>query len=209
MPFGRLVIQLADHRAVVFLLLLMVFPVVTAYVLSQVFFPVFVSKYVIASSIPFYVLAARGIVRLRPDGVRWAVAAAVLVLMTMGVREYLDTPHKLPWQQFVHEIAPRVADTDLLVFEGSGPDAFDFYAERQHVLTGVARYWVRSKGRSVSADAPAELATALAGRTRFWLIQAASKDEDRRLNEYVRRTYALADDLTLPGIRGRLFRVRR
>ena len=208
-PFNGLTARLVDHHAVVFLLSLIVLPVVTAYCLSQVFVPVFVSKYVIASSIPFYILAARGIVRLRPAGVRWATVAGVVLLMSTGVRDYLETPHKLPWQQFVRDIAPRVLDTDLLVFEGFGPDAFDFYAERHQLLTGVQRHWVPSKGRSVSAEAQAELSTALAGRTRFWLIQAASKDDDRRLIELVRRTFVLTDDLTLPGIRGRLFRVRR
>lgn len=206
---SRARVRLADSLDIPVLLLLLVVPLVAGFALSKTVLPVFISKYLISVTVPFYLLAAHGLATLKPELARYGIGAAVLALGLWSVQDHVTTPHKLPWQEVVRTVAPRVEPTDLLTFEGFGPDAFDYYAERQQTLGGVERLWLTPDGREVPGEAPAKLTAAMAGRSRFWLIQANSKDDDRRFNEYVRRTYVLTDDLTFPGVRARLFRVRR
>ena len=206
---GRVHISVGDRLTVPFLVILCVAPIILAFALSNAVMPILISRYLIACTIPLYILAARGVTRLRPGLLRWGAIVAVLVLAASSVHERVQAPHKLPWQEVAQTVAPRVLDTDLLVFEGFSSDAFDYYAERHQVLTGIERFWIRPDGRAVPSDAQARLSQAIVGRERFWLIQGGSRENEQYFNQYVRRTFDLADDLTFPGVRARLFRVRR
>ena len=202
---GRLRVGLDDRVAGPLLLLLLLLPALLAFVISTLVMPILMTRYLIGCAVPLSILAARGVTRLRPHVLCWGVTGAILVLAATRVYAYVEAPHKLPWQELARTLAPRVADSDLLVFEGFSSDAFDFYAARHRVLGGVERYWLRPDGRRVPADAEAQLTQALAGRERFWLIQGGSREDEQRLNQYVRRTFQMRDQVTLPGVRARLF----
>ena len=206
---GRARVSVGDRIAVPYLLLLLGLPVVLAIGLSIAVMPVLISRYLIACSIPLYILAARGMKSLRPAAVQWVAIALAMVLSGFGVNQYFAEPHKLPWQAVAAEVAPRVRDSDLLVFEGFSPDAFDYYAARHGVLGDIERLWIRPDGRAVPADAGERLSRAMAGRERFWLIQGGTREEEQRFNQYVRRTFSQGDELAFPGVRARQFQVRR
>ena len=98
-----------------------------------------------------------------------------------------------------------------IVFQGAGPEVFDYYAARQGVLTDIPRLWIRTNARPLIVDADQVLAGALAERpqtARFWLIQFGDSG-DPDLNRFVRQRFSQSDDLSVAGIRVRMFQVRR
>lgn len=202
-------VALADRDTTVFLVCLMLVPMIAAFLLSVFVRPLFVSRYLIATSIPFYVLAARGMSGIPFRSLRLSVIAIVFSFSVLGIQQYVKMPHRPSWQTVVQALGPRVQQTDLLVFDAHRPDVFDYYADRYGLMTGVRRFYLQAEPPTRPADAQTRLVEQLADGKRFWLIQFGADGGDRHLNDFVKRTYSLSDDLSVPAIRVRLFQVRR
>lgn len=206
---GALRVRMADRDTTVFLVSLMLVPMIAALLVSVFVRPLFVSRYLIATSIPFYVLAARGMSSIPFQSVRLSIIAIVFSFSVLGIQEYVKMPHRPSWQTVVQTLGPRVQPTDLLVFDAHRPDVFDYYAEQHGLMTGARRFYLQADPLVQSSDAQTRLVEQLADGKRFWLIQFGADGGDRHLNDFVKRTYSLSDDLSVPAIRVRLFQVRR
>jgi hypothetical protein len=201
-------IRMADRDTTVFLVSLMLVPMIAAFLISMFVRPLFVSRYLIATSTPFYVLAARGMSSIPFQSVRVSSIAIVFSFSVLGIQEYVKMPHRPSWQTVVQTLGPRVQQSDLLVFDAHRPDVFDYYAEQHGLMTGARRVYLQAEPPSRPSDAQTRLVETLADGKRFWLIQFGADGGDRHLNDFVKRTYSLSDDLSVPAIRVRLFQVR-
>lgn len=203
--------HLVVREDAVLMLMLLFVPVVATVLVSILATPMFVPRFLIACSLPFYILAGRGIARIAMPSAQAAVVVAILALSVGGLWEYYASPRRPSWQSVVTDMVPRVQHTDLLVFQGAGPEVFDFYAARQGALTEVPRLWIRTNARPLLVEADQALADALEDRpdtARFWLIQFGDSG-DPSLNRFVRQRFMHLEDRSVAGIRVRLFRVRR
>jgi mannosyltransferase len=82
-----------------FLLIWMWMPVLIMFGFSLLVRPVFVERYVLGSFVPFFILAALGILTLEPKLIRLSTGALCLVLTLGHVYAYGLKPHDAQWRE--------------------------------------------------------------------------------------------------------------
>lgn len=90
-------------------------PILAPFLISKAASPVFLSKYTIAGSIPFAILAGMGLDRL-PRSARLPLVAMVLALSAVALRDYYGTRHKDDWRGVVREVEGHARRGDHVVF---------------------------------------------------------------------------------------------
>jgi mannosyltransferase len=97
-----------------FLLLWMFAPPVTLTIVSYVIQPAFVERYLLASFVPFFILAALGLLELKPAALRPGAVALVAALALAHVVEWDRKPHGVPFAEATAAAATGLAPTDTI-----------------------------------------------------------------------------------------------
>ncbi len=110
-------------------------PIVLPFLISQVSSPIFMSKYTIAGSLAFSVLAAHGVVA---SFGRWgALGAAVVagVLTWTPLHDYYDTTRKVQWRETTAALDRAAEPQDLVLLNQSFSDIpFRYYSHRHDLV---------------------------------------------------------------------------
>jgi 4-amino-4-deoxy-L-arabinose transferase-like glycosyltransferase len=155
-------------------------PVLLAYGYSLVVSPVFGHKYLIASSVPFLVLAVLG-ARALPGRVL-PVAALVVVVAAAGpelVHFYRDV-NKEQWREATAHVEAGAAPGDLVLFNaGYGlANGYDFYARRSDLVTRPFPLGSEEFATLPTVQQLAGLAGLAKGRRHAWIVYSQSPDRD-------------------------------
>jgi uncharacterized membrane protein len=112
------------------LVLLVVVPVAVELLIS-IRRPIFYTQTLVWTSIPFSLLLAAGILRLRQRPLIALVTALVLVLNAVGIRGYLQYDGKEQWRTAVQYVADSAHPDELVLFSaGWAQIPFDYYYAR-------------------------------------------------------------------------------
>jgi mannosyltransferase len=96
--------------AVVFMILWMWVPALMLMVLSYVFMPAFVNRYLISSLVPLFTLAAMGIIGISFAPIRVAMLAVIVALSLWDVEAALHRVTDAQWREAARVAAIHVAD---------------------------------------------------------------------------------------------------
>jgi uncharacterized membrane protein len=160
-------------------------------------------KYLLASAVPLYVLAAWALLLVRPRLARAgaSVVLAALLLAPVVIYHTGQEPamHRDDWRGVVRDLDSVAHHGDLVVFnrgvcDGSGGDR----------LCPFHYYTNRSDLRLAPLDDPARLAALVANESRVWLVQGFFSDGDRVLPGLA-GNFTLVADHQHPGVRVRGF----
>lgn len=117
--------------AIVFMLMWMLTPPILLIIVSYVFHPAFVERYLLACFVPFFILAALGLSELEPASMRPAAAALVVVIALAHVVTWARKQHNVAWSAAVH-----IAVTGL--------SARDAVGVAPHYAKAVVSYYLRA-----------------------------------------------------------------
>ncbi|ADZ69753.1 glycosyltransferase family 39 protein [Polymorphum gilvum] len=134
-------------------------PVLLGYGLSIAVRPILFDRYLIAAASVFLLMAAAAATRLAPRAGALALAAASLALIAAPLHHTLAEKPRPEWRA-VAEIfrANRTGSESLILYKGMAEPPL--------------RYYLRAPGEIVALPRPADLAEALAGRDRAFLLIA-------------------------------------
>jgi hypothetical protein len=105
-----------DRRrtALTFLLLWMFAPPVALTIVSYLIQPAFVERYLIASFVPFFILAAIGLLELKPAALRPGAVALVVALALAHVAAWDRKPHGVPFAAAAAAATTGLAPADTI-----------------------------------------------------------------------------------------------
>ncbi len=123
------------NSSLVLTLLCFSVPIITPFLLSQFMTPIFVYRYTIGASAAFYLLAARGISRLKskvllPIAIGFFIAASVF-----SMSDYFTHPNKEPWRESAAMLAEHLQPEDTVLFYPEGAKKFIEYYHPVQVPT--------------------------------------------------------------------------
>lgn len=123
-----------NPRPLVFLLFTFLVPV-GAEVLIGLKLPILATQTLIWSSVPYYVLVARGIVALKNRWVFAMIIVFISILNSSALYKYFTEFEKERWDLAARYVAEYLDKNDLILFSsGFGQIPFDYYLGRYHKL---------------------------------------------------------------------------
>ncbi|HEY0321511.1 MAG TPA: glycosyltransferase family 39 protein [Pyrinomonadaceae bacterium] len=128
-------------RVRVFLLLWLILPIIIPFMLSKLVTPFYLAKYTIAASLPFYLLAARGL-----EQVRGRLRQAVLLLLIclcfgLELSKDLISIKRERWNMAAYNVESAAQANDLVLFNSTGSYmSFAYYARRKDIEMAVFPY---------------------------------------------------------------------
>ncbi len=166
-----------------FLLLWLIVPLVLPFVISYLYMPIHITRYMIGSSFPFYLLAAAGIRCIpRPRLVQSAIVI-VLLLAAWNIREYSRATNKEPWREVAAHVDGLAREGDVLfVHVPFVQGVFDYYSSASGGLPRL-RYPAMSEG--VDRTDLDSLRLGIGPFDRVWVVKSYSEDEDNKIREIV------------------------
>jgi 4-amino-4-deoxy-L-arabinose transferase-like glycosyltransferase len=171
--------------------------------------PVFYTQTMIWTSIPFSVLAAAGLLAIRPSALRLAAGALVAVYSALGIVGVHEFPGKEDWRSATAYVAARAGYQELVLFSaGWSQLPFDHYYPHQGgpplVRDGLPadlfdRHVLEPK--MTPADVP-RLETLVAQHNSFWVVYSHDWYTDAtEIVPAALRGWTRVDGHDFPGIR--------
>lgn len=109
-----------------------IIPILTPFLLSQFLTPFYFTRYVIASSVPFYCLVAIGFQSYDNFRVKKYIFSAVLFLLAVNLVWYYSKTNKEEWREAVKFIEERAGKRDLII---ANKAVFYYYLTRKDIET--------------------------------------------------------------------------
>lgn len=122
--------------AVLFLILWMIAPPVVLTAISYLLHPAFVERYLLSCFVPFFVLAALGVMELQPAAFRPGALAIVVALALAHVETWARKPHTPQWAEAASIAAQHLKPSDSV---GVAP----------RYASNVVRYYLRDNRPAV------------------------------------------------------------
>lgn len=137
-------IRPANTESVCFLLLWLTIPIAIPFVISLVSRPIYLTRYAIAASVAFFLLAAAGLSRLR-GFFKWTAFVLIAALSLFKLDGYYSDTGREQWKDVAQHIDAHSRRGDLLIFKSpAGILPYDFYSRsdvpaRKGVSAGASR----------------------------------------------------------------------
>jgi mannosyltransferase len=184
-----------DDRGYLLLWWVLAGPVLLAFGYSAVATPVFGHKYLIASSLPFFVLAVLG-ARVLPGRVL-PVAALVVAVAASGpqVLHFYRDVNKEQWRETAAYVESKASPGDLVLFNaGYGLHAgYGFYARRTDLVTQPFPPGSEEFATLPTPQQLAGLARLTIGRRHAWIVYSQSRDRGATIAAALARLSASGD----------------
>jgi hypothetical protein len=177
--------------------------VVLPFAVSLFSAPIFLAKYTIAGSLPFLMLAARGITLLPIRPLAAVVVVAVVAVSGRSVRDYYDTLTKDDWRGMVTAVESLARPGDVVIFnQPYGQVPFDYYSRRADLLE--FRFLAEREG--LTTRSMLEMVKVLARRSdRVWLVLSSTDPLSPLLIRELESAYEIVAHLRERGIGSYLF----
>jgi mannosyltransferase len=197
------------------LILWLLLPALVPAIISVLASPLYNTRYVILSSLPFYFFAAAGLLEL-PQRLRTVAGGLIVVAMGASTMSYLSRPVKHQWREAAALVESVRKPDDILLFNSDyNETAYAHYAgaasaavPRYRLLPGPAAIGDAASpplfGATKAGAKTESLDAKVKARGRVWLITA---DPDRDVAAEVERFFSgwtARQDTSLRGIRVQL-----
>ena len=165
-------------------------PIAIPFVLSKVSTPIFGSRYIIASSIAFYILIAKGLVNLNKKYVTILTLAVILFLYPLKNIYNYKQVNKEPWREAVGlvEKNARIDDLILIHVYYCLDYPYTYYARRSDLTITT----FPSDTQAVNQENIKELPSLTRRRNRTWVIMSHKGANHEWINETMEETFCLA-----------------
>lgn len=162
------------------LLVWLLIPILISFFYSIFLIPIFGDKYLIACSIPFYILIAKAIEVIKIKYLKYGILMLVIVLLLLKINNYYSDINKEQWREAAQYVEKNAAQNDLILFNaGFGlENGFNYYAKRSDLDKKPFPQRSREVNNFVTpADLP-ELNALAEGIKKIWVIYAHSHDDN-------------------------------
>lgn len=188
---------LVQRRLAILMLAWFAVPIALPLILSLTSSPIFLPKYLIAASIPFAILAGRGLVRI-PGHTRQAATMAIIVLLSIAqVSANVERRQKDGWREAVAAIEATAAPGDVVVVHPSfNRIPFEFYQRRADIV-------VRTIASPATAPDKlcAELETLAGGAGHLWIVGLATATGDVAMEAAAALAFVQTAEMLVHGVR--------
>jgi len=158
-------IRLEAVNEIILLLLWLVVPIVALYIASKVITPMYVIKYLIATSPALYLLVAKGLSNLRVKQVLYPALLVTVLLAAPNLVNYYTQYQKPQWREVAKLVELNSQENDVLVFYmGFAHYPFDYYYQGELEKFGIDEKVEDAQEIAVAVD------EAISGKERLWLI---------------------------------------
>jgi 4-amino-4-deoxy-L-arabinose transferase-like glycosyltransferase len=148
----------SEREAIVFMLFWMLLPPILVLAASYLLRPAFVERYLLASFVPFFLLAALGVSHIRGFAMQCAVLALAALLALGHVYSYRRRAHDVQWREAAQAAA---AGRMIVVAPPYAADVVRYYLRASHSDSSVTPGPTKSANVAIVADSgvsPAEAA---------------------------------------------------
>jgi mannosyltransferase len=186
----------ASVRENVLVLLWLAVPIAVPFALSRISAPIYYTRYTIAASLAFYILAARGLERIGNSAVRFLALMLILAASLTSVRDYYVEPAKREWREAANYLDRIAKPGDLLLFNDGGESSlFAYYSRRSDLSVqgfDLETRLVTERSRPGDPVGIDRLELTVRGHSRVWLLLANSNDQDGLITKRLSERYRLA-----------------
>ena len=179
-----------ERESLVLLITWMAFPVTAAFLFSLTFSSVFLTKYLIASSFPLYILVARIVSGKGYPRARKLAIGGFIIISLACLAFYHAEVNKEQWREATVLVEMNAEPGDLVLFHAGycrfGP--FDYYLTRDDLeIRGF-----QTESLAIENDL-AELPGLTEGHDRIWLIYSHSTDQEGLIQQALSGTHSLVE----------------
>jgi mannosyltransferase len=188
-----------------FLVFWLAFPTVLFLVFCFLFHSIYLQKYTIASSIPFFILVAYGIQSFEQKKHKIGMLSAITILVAIKLAVYYGQEDKEQWREAVTLVESNADKNDVILFDAAycKHNAFDYYAKRSD-LNKLPLIDVREELNESNILRLDSLSTKAKST---WLVLSHSRDEKALLAKKIKVDYIVLLHQKLIGIE--LYHLRR
>jgi len=123
---------LSNVDAMYLLLLWLFVPILVPFLISLFSTPILHTRYIIGSSLAFYLLVAKGVYNLNAKRLRVIIPLAILVLSIWPLRMYYVDAHKHQWRETLAYLEENAEDNDsVFVYPVFDVRTTEYYRERE------------------------------------------------------------------------------
>ena len=198
-----------NRQKILFLLIWLAGVILLPFVVSHFVTPIFLLKYTIPASPAFLILAARGVMSLRPLPVRTLLVVAFLIFALTDMRDYYRAIKKDVWRDSVAFFNKKAQRGDLVLFtEPAAHMPFDYYARRTDITEKPFPDYNNQLGRydELRSDNVAELLKpVIEGHNRVWVVLSHQNELSPLVPAQMSEWYIIAEHRIDPGVEIYLF----
>jgi uncharacterized membrane protein len=181
------------------------FPTALLLVFCFLFHSIYLQKYTIASSLPFFILVAYGIQSFEQKKHKIGVLSAITILAAIKLAVYYAQEDKEQWREAVALVESNADKNDVILFDAAycKHNAFDYYAKRSD-LNKLPLIDVREELNESNILRLDSLSTKAKST---WLVLSHSRDEKALLAQKIKTDFQVLLHQKLIGIE--LYHLRR
>lgn len=180
-----------------FLLIWLVFPIVTLFLLSHLITPVYQIRGTLTASIPFYIIVSKGMSKLKGRYLTWVLVTGVVSMGFQPIERYYSMVNKEEWRGLVTHLEEEVQVEDLIVLHaGYCLSTFEYYFKNKEipVLT------FPKEGKRIDQNSILQMDIQLSKYKSIWLVVSHEHDSVVHLLRHLQSTYQILDEKHLVGI---------
>lgn len=200
-------LPLSTNKKVCFLVVCLACPILLPFIASFFVTPFFLAKYTICASLPFIVLAARGLRMIPWRMVQVGLLVIFVVLAQYDLNDYWKWPRKDRWREAVTFFNQTAQPNDLVVFtEPAAHQAFEYYSTHRDLLQrGLPLY-----NNEFDADTVDDvLKPVVDDHQRVWIVLSHQIDKCELVKKQMSEWYAVREHHTEPGVELYLFEKKK
>lgn len=168
-----------DKEPMAFLMIWLIFPIIIPLVISLLYTPIYIARITIAASLPFYILAGKGIERIRNVTIRNQIFTILLLLSAANLLVYYSEINKERWRETVSILEQNVSSEDLVIVHSGFciENAIDFYRRRENMNLQP----FPPEHLQITRQDTAELAGKIGPFQRIWLVRSHRRDSTNQI----------------------------
>ncbi len=188
-----------------FLVFWLAFPTALLLVFCFLFHSIYLQKYTIASSLPFFILVAYGIQSFEQKKHKIGMLSAITILAAIKLAVYYAQEDKEQWREAVALVESNADKNDVILFDAAycKHNAFNYYAKRSD-LNKLPLIDVREELNESNILRLDSLSTKAKST---WLVLSHSRDEKALLAQKIKTDFQVLLHQKLIGIE--LYHLRR
>lgn len=178
-----------DIDKIYFLLIWLMTPIVSPFIISHLSQPIYQIRYTIVASSAFYLLIARGICNVRNQYIKSIAIVTVVILSLIPIREYYAEVDNEQWREVAEYIDTSAHNEDIVLFNASySMVPFNYYSRSSRIV----KKGFPEKDRKVDETNINKLLETVEHHDRIWVVLAHSGDR----KELIEKTLLMVCDLS-------------
>jgi mannosyltransferase len=172
-------LRMDSYRESILLILWLFVPILIAFAESRLYIPIYWHRYLIGSSPALILLVAKGLDKIGPRAVFYAIMVAIVVFSSPGLYLYYARDVKAQWREVAQFIEDNSRANDVLVFNLDKSRApFNYYFKGK--LPEVA-----ANTNIDNLDAVISPFSATDGPRRYWIIASPFNIPEKNYNNLI------------------------